>query len=257
MPRRVPDDRRRDGLRLHRLPLHQRVRPGAGASARMVTAHLSIDWLRRLRPPASASGLLVVAAVLAATRSWLHALVGSTRPRRRRTGGPRWRAYSRRQLGDSSGSTHAYRNLVHHSAGLPVGGRADDLWIRGNCQALYLNTGGDDRIPWILVQERDTALDVRTGPDVRARHLSAHAAEPGRRPHRLAARQPGPDGADRARQRRPRLRGAALRPTSRRARSGSAPATSPRSEPPRSARHPAVSSTTCRPRSGTTSRSRS
>jgi hypothetical protein len=130
----------------------------------MVTAHVSIGWLRRVRPRIR-TGLLVVAAVLAAYSLVLHALVGHATAATTHRGAP-LEGYLSRQLG-VSGSTQAYRSLVHHSVGMPTGGRADDLWIRGNCEALYMNTGGDDRIPWVLVQERDTALDVRTGPDVR------------------------------------------------------------------------------------------
>ena len=52
---------------------------------------------------------------------------------------------------------------MHSSDGDPQGGAADDLWIRGDCDALYLNTG-EVAERWVLVQERDTAVRIQTGP---------------------------------------------------------------------------------------------
>ena len=43
--------------------------------------------------------------------------------------------------------------------GLPAGGSTDDLAIRGDCEALYINTG-DQYEPWLPVQERDQALEL-------------------------------------------------------------------------------------------------
>ncbi|GAA1769987.1 hypothetical protein GCM10009795_015160 [Nocardioides hankookensis] len=63
---------------------------------------------------------------------------------------------------DLSGGTSGFARLVHADPGLPSGGSADDLWIRGDCDALYLNTGETSE-PWVLVQERDTAVDIRIG----------------------------------------------------------------------------------------------
>ena len=62
---------------------------------------------------------------------------------------------------DLSGSSAGFADLVHHSSGDPVGGHADDLWIRGNCDALFLNTG-ESAEHWVLVQERDAAVTIRT-----------------------------------------------------------------------------------------------
>lgn len=62
-----------------------------------------------------------------------------------------------------TGGTAAYRDLVHHGSGLPTGGSADDLWIRGDCDALYVNTGETDE-PWVLVEEKDLSLLIRTAP---------------------------------------------------------------------------------------------
>ena len=68
-------------------------------------------------------------------------------------------------------SPTAQSHLVSQVAGLPTGGNTDDLAIRGNCEALYLNTG-DKYQPWIPVQERDRVLELTaTKP-----HLAAGAA---------------------------------------------------------------------------------
>ncbi|HEX3221388.1 MAG TPA: hypothetical protein VHR35_02380 [Nocardioides sp.] len=56
-------------------------------------------------------------------------------------------------------SPKAQGQLVTQVHGLPVGGDTDQLAIRGDCQALYLNTG-DQYQPWIPVQERDRVLEL-------------------------------------------------------------------------------------------------
>lgn len=53
--------------------------------------------------------------------------------------------------------------LVHRIDGLPSGGHTDDLAVRGDCDALYLNTG-DLYEPWLPVQERDRVLRLRYRP---------------------------------------------------------------------------------------------
>lgn len=78
--------------------------------------------------------------------------------------GPALESYLSNQVA-VSGSTASYKRLVTQSDGLPLGGKADDLWIRGDCDALYFNTG-EAADPWFLVQERDTAVVVRTGSAV-------------------------------------------------------------------------------------------
>ena len=79
--------------------------------------------------------------------------------------GPELESYLARQL-SVSGSAPAWQKLVYASPGDPIGGKADELWIRGDCDALYFNTG-EEGDPWVLVQERDTAVVVRTGPRIR------------------------------------------------------------------------------------------
>ncbi len=51
-------------------------------------------------------------------------------------------------------SPNAQAALVKQIDGLPEGGHTDDLAIRGECEALYLNTG-DKYEPWVPVEERD------------------------------------------------------------------------------------------------------
>jgi hypothetical protein len=63
-------------------------------------------------------------------------------------------------------SPGAVAGLVTHSDTLPRGGRTDQLHIRGDCQALYENTG-DAYEPWVVVEERDQIAEVTT-----ARHYS-------------------------------------------------------------------------------------
>jgi hypothetical protein len=48
-------------------------------------------------------------------------------------------------------------SLVSRIDGLPSGGQTDDLAIRGDCEALYINTG-DKYEPWLPVFERDRVL---------------------------------------------------------------------------------------------------
>ena len=60
----------------------------------------------------------------------------------------------------SGGPGTAFAGLISHSDDLPVGGRADDLHIRGDCDGLYLNTG-DSYQPWVIVEERSRVVSVR------------------------------------------------------------------------------------------------
>ena len=57
-------------------------------------------------------------------------------------------------------SPGAQAGLVHQVDGLPSGGSTDDLAIRGDCDALYLNTG-DRYEPWVPVEERDRRAPAR------------------------------------------------------------------------------------------------
>jgi hypothetical protein len=54
-------------------------------------------------------------------------------------------------------SADAQASMVSRIDGLPSGGDTDDLAIRGDCDALYINTG-DKYEPWLPVVERDRVL---------------------------------------------------------------------------------------------------
>ncbi|MEO6512184.1 MAG: hypothetical protein ABIO16_14395 [Nocardioides sp.] len=67
----------------------------------------------------------------------------------------------------SGGPGTAFAGLISHSDALPIGGSADDLHIRGDCDGLYLNTG-DRYEPWVVVEERATVVSVEL-PDTMPR----------------------------------------------------------------------------------------
>ena len=62
-------------------------------------------------------------------------------------------------------SPDAQAALVSRIDGLPSGGDTDDLAIRGDCEALYINTG-DTYEPWLPVFERDRVLVLTPSPDL-------------------------------------------------------------------------------------------
>ena len=59
----------------------------------------------------------------------------------------------------SGGRGSSFAGLISHSDHLPIGGAADDLHIRGDCDGLYLNTG-DRYEPWVMVEERSRVVSV-------------------------------------------------------------------------------------------------
>lgn len=65
--------------------------------------------------------------------------------------------------------------------GLPTGGTTDDLAIRGDCDAVYLNTG-DDSQPWVPVEHRSLVFHFTLARDFTAttvRVARLRAEEPG------------------------------------------------------------------------------
>ena len=62
-------------------------------------------------------------------------------------------------------SAGSQASRVEQVDGLPEGGGTDDLAVRGECDALFLNTG-DAYEPWITVQERDHVLVVSAQDEV-------------------------------------------------------------------------------------------
>ncbi|GCD89467.1 hypothetical protein [Nocardioides sp. LS1] len=53
----------------------------------------------------------------------------------------------------------AQRALVTHGTGLPEQGRTDEIYVQGDCDALYLATG-EDATPWLLVERRSLVVSV-------------------------------------------------------------------------------------------------
>lgn len=76
-------------------------------------------------------------------------------------GGPRLAEYVATQHALTPG---AQAELVTFSDDLPSGGRTDDLWIRGDCDALYLNSG-DAYDRWLLVERRALRATVMLASD--------------------------------------------------------------------------------------------
>jgi hypothetical protein len=71
--------------------------------------------------------------------------------------------------------------LITRSNELPHGGAADDIWIRGDCDAVYLNSG-DHYDPWQLVERRSQVWDIRMPDHPRAgrvKLVEVDTAEPG------------------------------------------------------------------------------
>lgn len=56
-------------------------------------------------------------------------------------------------------SPEAHGRQVLRGEALPSGGATDDLWIAGDCDALYLNTG-DAYEPWVLATRRSVQVEV-------------------------------------------------------------------------------------------------
>jgi hypothetical protein len=75
-------------------------------------------------------------------------------------GGEELARYLTLQDETSGGPGTDFARLISHSDALPVGGEADDLHIRGDCDGLYLNTG-DAYQPWVIVEERSRVVSVR------------------------------------------------------------------------------------------------
>lgn len=125
-----------------------------------IGTHTVAGWVARrerlIRIVVPAAALLAAYSILANVATG-YAVAASTYR------GERLESYLSRQL-DVSGDTAAYAGLVRHSERLPGQGRADDLWIRGDCQALYFNTGETNE-PWVLVEERDTTALVKVADD--------------------------------------------------------------------------------------------
>lgn len=61
-------------------------------------------------------------------------------------------------------SPDAQAQLIRATQGLPSGGRTDEVIIRGDCDAVYLNTG-DTSQPWVPVEHRSVVWDITIDTD--------------------------------------------------------------------------------------------
>ncbi len=169
--------RRRDGLRLLRHPLHLRVRPGAGARWRR--RHRPARAVLR-RPPRWLSPCRSSAAVALAAFSIAAQMATGATPAATTARGDAARALPLLQ----QRLTRRRRPARHPVDDLPDRRAAPTTWpIRGDCDALYLNTGDDATSPGCRSSERDrgrrassaTARSARTVPLLARRHEAADA----------------------------------------------------------------------------------
>lgn len=75
----------------------------------------------------------------------------------------------------------ATRDLVTVSDDAPSGGSADDLWIQGDCDALWLNSG-DAYDEWLLVERRSVVVLATIAPDAAPGRVRVAVATTGARP---------------------------------------------------------------------------
>lgn len=120
------------------------------------------QWLEQ-RPRWVARAGLGLAGVATAYSIVASMLVGHTMAAYT-AGGPRLAEFLATQHRVSGG---AQAGLVTFSEELPSGGATDDLWIRGDCDALYLNSG-DRYDEWLLVERRSLVVVATLAEDFRA-----------------------------------------------------------------------------------------
>ncbi len=126
-----------------------------------VTTVLAVRWLGRRRSWL-AGAFVGVAAVLTAYSIAANMLIGYWSAAVT-GGGPQLASYVGLQHRLDPGSTAARTTVSDET---PSGGSTDDLWIRGDCDALYVNTG-DTYEPWQTIQERAIVVEAVVGRDVR------------------------------------------------------------------------------------------
>lgn len=66
----------------------------------------------------------------------------------------------------SGGAGSAFSRLIVHSTALPSRGSTDQLFITGNCDELFLNTG-DETQPWVEIASRNRVVAATFGPHPR------------------------------------------------------------------------------------------
>lgn len=129
--------------------------PGLTAGA-AIGVWVLADLLRR-RSRAAKAGAVGVVVVLAVFGMAANLAIGLDTARLA------WRGERLVHWVDAQRATSSAASLaarVHRGEGPPEDGRTDDLYVRGDCAALYLNTG-DAYEPWVLVQQRADVLVVR------------------------------------------------------------------------------------------------
>lgn len=122
-------------------------------------------WVAPLaaRGRVAAAGTVGVLSVGVAFAMAANALVGFSAAAMQYRGEPVAR-YLSLQNDLSGGPGSSYAGLIRTGDGLPEEGRADDLWVRGDCDGLYLHTG-DAYEPWVIVEERAVAAEVTLPED--------------------------------------------------------------------------------------------
>jgi hypothetical protein len=126
---------------------------------------VSTRWLQQRRPAVARLGL-ALAGVLTAYSVAASMLVGYSAAAFT-AGGDQLASYLARQHAVSPG---AQTGLVTLSDSLPHGGDTDDLWVRGDCEALYVNSG-DTYDTWHLVERRSLLTTLRFGAGSQAGRL--------------------------------------------------------------------------------------
>ena len=140
-----------------------------------VTTVAANHWLAR-RPRLFGLLLVPVSAVVAASIA-AQMLIGFTEAAMT-SRGPALERYLSLQ---ERWSGHAQVGLVRATDGRPTGGTTDDLAVRGDCSAVYLNTG-DASQPWIPVVHRSQVWRITL-----ARHFSSGTV----RLARVESKEPG------------------------------------------------------------------
>jgi hypothetical protein len=73
--------------------------------------------------------------------------------------------YVLQQIATGGGPGGRLSRQVVRSQAMPSGGRTDDLFVRGDCDALYINSG-DQYEPWITVEQKPEVYTLVPGPTV-------------------------------------------------------------------------------------------
>jgi hypothetical protein len=117
-------------------------------------------WLQRRHRAVLAAGLAVLTAATAYSIAAFMLVGYSTAAAT--AGGPSLERYLTIQ---HDLDPQAQKRLITTSDQPPTGGSADDIWIAGDCDSLWLNSG-DQYDPWLLVERRSTVVTARLDEDV-------------------------------------------------------------------------------------------